>query len=98
MVRQPEGFGVASAIEQHLYGTRGTHALLSITLAERRVVVLVAPWSHSAEVTEAVFDDAEVRHVWAAPDAPPEEARLPWDVIGFESTELTGGRWEFVVN
>jgi hypothetical protein len=73
---------VASAVEQHLYGSRGTHALRSITLAERRVV----------------FEDAELRHVWADPDTKPEEAALPWDIIGFDSTELAGGRWEFVVN
>ncbi len=89
---------MASAIEQYLYGSRGTHALLSITLAKRRVVVVVAPWSHPAEATEAVFEDAELRHVWADPGTKPEEAALPWDIIGFDSTELAGGRWEFLVN
>ena len=89
---------MASAIEQHLYGSRGTHALLSITLAERCVVVVIAPWSHPTEVTESIFGDAEIRHVWAdnAPSA--EEVTLPWDIIGFDSKELPGGRWEFLIN
>jgi hypothetical protein len=83
---------VASAIEQHLYGTCGTHTLLSITLAERRVLVAVAPWSHPAEATEAVFEHAELRHLGASPDTADEEVGLPWDIIGFDSTELGGGR------
>jgi hypothetical protein len=89
---------VSSLIEQHLYGSHGTHALLSLTLAEGRVVVAVAPWSQLTAVTVAAFEAAELVHVWAAPDTPPAEIALPWDIIGFDSTDLGGGRWEFLVN
>ena len=93
-----EGLRAASAIEKYLYGSRGTHALLSITLAARRVAVVVAPWSHPAEATEAVFEDAELKHVWADPDISAEEIAPPWDIISFDSTEWAGGQWEFAVN
>jgi len=88
---------VASLIEIHLYGHYGTHALLSLTLAEGRVVVEVAPWTKLKTVTRAVFDAAELQSVWAAPDTPPTEIALPWDIIFFDCTDLGGGRWQFLV-
>jgi hypothetical protein len=87
---------VASLIEKHLYGHYGTHALRSLTLAEGRVVVEVAPWTELKTVTRAVFGAAELHSVWA-PYTPPTEIALPWDIIFFECTELGGGRWEFLV-
>ncbi len=90
--------GVASLIEQQIYGSYDVHALLSITLAERRVVVVLAPWSDLAAVTVAVFNSADLRHVWAAHDTRLAEFALPWDIIGFDSADLGGGRWEFVIN
>ena len=88
---------MASLIEQHFYGSRGAHALLSITLAEWRVVVVMAPWVDLAAVTVAVFESADLRHVWAAHDKAEAEFALPWDIIGFDSADLGGGRWAFVV-
>ena len=89
---------MASAIENHLYGEDGTHAMLSISLAGRRVVVAVAPWLHLAEVTEAVFEPAALQHVWADPDTSAEDIAPPWDITGFDSRELGVGRWEFVLH
>jgi len=71
---------------------------LSITLAERRVIIEIAPWAALAAVTVAVFESADLRHVWAAHDTAEAEFALPWDIIGFDSADLGGGRWEFVMN
>lgn len=89
---------MASQIELHLYRSHGAHALLSITLAERRVVIVVAPWADLSAVIVAVFESADLRHVWAAHDKAEVEFALPWDIIGFDSADLGGGRWEFLVN
>jgi len=89
--------GMASLIERHLYGSYGTHALVSLTLAERRVVVEVAPWTQLAAVTVATFEAAELQHLWSALDTPLSKISLPWDIISFDSTDLGGGRWEFLV-
>jgi len=89
---------VATLIEQQLYGSYGAHAMLSITLAKRRVIIEIAPWADLAAVTVPVFESADLRHVWAAHDTAETEFALPWDIIGFDSTDLGGGRWEFVIN
>lgn len=89
---------MASLIEQQLYGSSGAHALLSLTLAERQVVVMLAPKADLAAVTVAEFNSATLRHLWAAHDTPHAEFELPWEIIGFDSTDLGGGRWEFLIN
>lgn len=83
--------GVASLIEQQLYGSYGAHALLSITLAVRRVIIEIAPWADLAAVTVVVFEWADLRHVWSAHDKAEAEFALPWDIIGFDSADLGGG-------
>jgi hypothetical protein len=88
---------MASAIEKHLYGSRGTHALLAFTVAQGRVTIVVAPWDDLAAFTEANFEAAELLSIWAAPDQTSQDISLPWDIIGFDSTELPGGRWEFLL-
>jgi hypothetical protein len=88
---------MASAIERCLYGSRGTHAVVWFALAPSRVVIAVAPWDELGSVTEATFEAAELRSVWAAEDAGPEDIALPWDIIGFDSNEVGDDQWEFVV-
>jgi hypothetical protein len=89
---------MSSAIARELYAARGTHALPFLSLAKDRVVIAVAPWSHPGEVTEAAFEGAELRPMSAQPDTPTEDIVMPWDIIGFDSTEEVLGRWEFLLN
>jgi hypothetical protein len=89
---------MASAIENYLYGSRGTHALVAFSIDQTRVMVGVAPWVDLNAVTEATFEAAELLSVWSDRNHTPEEIALPWDIIGFDSRELSQSRWEFVIN
>ncbi|MEZ6140911.1 MAG: hypothetical protein R3B84_10100 [Zavarzinella sp.] len=88
---------MSSLIENYLYGPYGTHALLELSISVKKVMVSVAPWSDTKAVTVAVFEAAQLQHVCGVTDTQPEEASLPWDIIGFDCTDLGGGRWEFLL-
>ena len=88
---------MASRIEQQLYGTLGTHALLSLTPGEGRVAITVAPWTQLTKATSAFFRSAELTSLWIAPDCSAEELAFPWDIIGFDCYERGQDRWDFVL-
>lgn len=88
---------MASEIEKFLFGSYGTHGLISLSLAIDRVVVAVAPWTDLTCIKEAVFERATLLSVRASSSEAPEEVTLPWDIIDFASTKQPDGRWKFVL-
>ena len=97
VVRRQRGFAVATEIEKVLYGNLGVHGVTEFAVTAGVVRLRVAPWVGPPVHTAAVFRDARVTSVEAYPtnlgDLDP-----PWDVIGFDSDDLGGGRWRFVLH
>jgi hypothetical protein len=88
---------LATKIEKLLYGNFGTHGVTEFSVSSGVVRVRVAPWASPSVQTTAVFRGARLTSV----DAYPTDAGdldPPWDVIGFDSDELGGGRWRFVLH
>jgi hypothetical protein len=88
---------VLSAIEQALYGNRGTHGIFEFTLAPGYIRLRAAPWEEPKVWVLAVFADARLAYVEEYADDG-EDLDLPWDIIGFDSYELPAGCWKFVLH
>lgn len=86
-----------SAIEHALYGDRGTHGVFEFILAPGIVHVRLAPWSEPEASVQAVFANSKLSSVDEYADEI-GELDLPWDIIGFDSYELPGKRWRFVLH
>jgi len=91
------GFAVATAIEKALYGNLGVHGVTDFAVSAGVVWLRVAPWVGPPVHTAAIFRDARVTSVEAYPTNP-GDLDPPWDVIGFDSDDLGGGRWRFVLH
>ena len=85
-----------NAIEQLLYGGRGTHGVSEFTVSPGVVRLRLAPGEGPGH-TVAVFGEARLTSVEAYPRAP-EDLDLPWDVVGIDCYDLGGGRWRFVLH
>ena len=89
--------GLSSAIEHALYGNRGTHGVVEFSLEPGYIRLRVAPWEELAAWVVAVFPNAKLTSVEAYADEI-DVLVLPWDIIAFDSYELSAGRWEFVLH
>lgn len=87
---------MATAIEQALYGRRGTHGVTEFTLTPGVVRLRLEPWEGQG-YTDAVFGAARLTSVECYPDDH-DTLDPPWDVIGFDSYDLGDGRWRFVLH
>ena len=87
---------MSTLIESYLYGSYGTHGLYSLTLTPDRITIAIAPWSEPEKFKVAVFESVELQSIWTSTGDTPMDA-MPWDIIGFDSTDLGGGRWEFLI-
>jgi hypothetical protein len=88
---------LASDVEKVLFGNYGTHALISFSLSIERIAITVAPWVDLNCTTEAVFERVTLLSFRGNSGESPEELNLPWDIIAFDSTRQSDGRWEFVL-
>jgi hypothetical protein len=88
---------LTSEIEKFLFRSGGTHGVVEITLAAKRLVVSVAPWVQLDLVVSAEFTEATIKSidVYAADH---DDLNLPWDIIGFDSYPMADQRWEFVLH
>lgn len=88
---------MTTEIEKHLFKQAGTHGVVEITLAEKRLLVSVAPWERLASVVTAEFTEAKITSIEVYADGP-DDLNLPWDIIGFDSYPLAEQRWRFVLH
>jgi hypothetical protein len=88
---------VTTEIEKYLFKKDGTHGVVEITLAEKRVLVSVAPWERLASVVTAEFMEAKIASIEVYADGS-EDLNLPWDIIGFDSYPLADQRWRFTLH
>jgi hypothetical protein len=93
-----EGTGeMTTEIENYLFRRNGIHAVVEITLADKRLVVSVAPWDQLAAAVTAEFTKVTITSVDVYADGP-DDLNLPWDIIGFDSHLLAQHRWRFVLH
>ena len=88
---------MTTEIENYLFRQGGTHAVVEITLAEKRLVMSVAPWEQLASLVSAEFTEATITSLEVYADGP-DDLDLPWDIIGFDSYPLADQRWRFVLH
>jgi hypothetical protein len=83
---------VSSEIETYLFKQGGTHGV-----AERRLIVTVAPWERLGSLVIAEFTEAKITSIEVYADDT-DDLNLPWDIIGFDSHPLAHERWRFVLH
>jgi hypothetical protein len=93
-------------IEDALFGGRSTaHAVIGFNADRKDIHLRLAPWK--GQDSEAVPDqNAEVfatfRNAYILSvdtyEADASSPRPPWDIIGFDSDELSNGRWSFCLH
>ena len=88
---------MATAIEKLLYGDCGIHEVTEFAVSPGVIRVCVAPRVGPRVRTTAVFRGARVTSVEVYP-TDPGDLDPPWDVIGFDSDDLGGDRWRFVLH
>jgi hypothetical protein len=88
---------LSSAIEHALYGNHGTHGVIEFFLKPGYVRLRLAPWSEPEAWVQAGFANAKLASVETYGHEG-DELDLPWDIIGFDSYELPGSRWCFVLH
>jgi hypothetical protein len=83
-------------IETCLLRRDAIHGVIEVALAEKRLVVSVAPWEELDAVVSAEFTDVRITSIQVDPDDL-DELNLPWDLIGFDCYPLVDERWRFVL-
>ena len=91
------GCPLATAIALFLYEGRGVHGVSEFTASPGVVRLKLTPWEGPQVHTCAVFGEDRLISLDAYPDDRCT-LDLPWDVIGFDSDDLGGGRWRFVLH
>lgn len=86
-----------SPIENALYGTRRVHGVVEFELTPKTICLRVAPWEEPASWAQAVFCNAAIISLDQYADET-GELDLPWDIIGFDSSVQSTGRWKFVLH
>lgn len=86
---------MATEIENFLYGNLATHGVTEFSVSPGVVRLRLAPWAGRIVHTTAVFLDARVTSAEVYAD--PGDLDPPWDIIGFDSEAVGGGRWAVAV-
>ena len=86
-----------SKIESVLFGQGGTHAVVEISLSEKRLALAVAPWAELDARLNVTFSQVRITSIEVYADNA-DDLNLPWDIIGFDCRPLPDGLWEFVLH
>ena len=80
-------------IEKALFLDDSAHCVSSFELSPESLVLILHPWLRAEIFTQARFERPQV--VSTDDSHADEEHDLPWNIIGFDSEELSDGRWQF---
>ncbi|MDR2981084.1 MAG: hypothetical protein LBV12_02425 [Puniceicoccales bacterium] len=82
-------------IEKALFLDHSAHYIRALEINENTLSLTVYPCMRTDVCSHARFDNVRALHIQdMEPDEPHE---LPWDIIGFDSKQLTNGYWKFVL-
>jgi hypothetical protein len=85
-----------TAIEQALFSDNSAHCVSHFDLSPRVLILTLHPWEHKEDAVRAQFQRP---HVLSTDDSHAEEVcNLPWDIIGFDSEQLSNGSWRFCLH
>lgn len=83
-------------IEQALFRDGSAHCVSSFDLSQNALVLVIHPWLQANVATQARFEKPHIVSIDAS--YADENSELPWDIIGFDSAQLSGEYWRFCLH
>lgn len=84
-------------LERFLFDGHVAHGIEEFNLGCDRVRLRLVPWEGERRIADVTFEGAKVLSLSELCEPDEEDLNPPWDIIGFDSYELQGGRWKFVL-
>ncbi|WOT04385.1 hypothetical protein [Shewanella youngdeokensis] len=88
---------MSKKISEILFRSLGTHALKALSVSENELKLIVAPWDNLQNEAVAVFKSVNI--IYFEGDSGEigvvSDLNLPWDIIRFDSTQISDSIWEF---
>ena len=84
---------MTSDVEKYLFGSFGTHALVSFLLDKGQLKLTIAPWTDLSKTKVFLFENGKIMSTEAL-----SEGNLPFDIIGIDHSKVASDIWRFCIH
>ncbi len=84
---------MTTELENYLFNSDGTHALISVVFKKNQLELKIAPWTNLSKVKTFLFENVKTESA-----VEPSTDELPFDIIGVDSTKLSPSLWKICIH